>query len=116
MKNLRDAMKTEPASKLISCILPQGKGVDIIERLSNDKGIHSANVSSGRGRGAGNVGAIGAWDEIDMLSVVVPEGRADEIFDFIFEMGELGRPRGGIMFQHAVSPSTAFALPELKTE
>ncbi len=106
-------METEKATKLITCILPVGKGVDIIERLSNEKGIHTGNVSTGRGRGAGNVGSIGAWDEIDMLNVVVPEDRADEIFDFIYEVGDLHRPRGGIMIQHPISPSTVFTLPEI---
>ena len=100
-------------SKLIVCILPQGKGTDLIARLAAEKDIRSANVSTGRGRGAGAVGAIGAWDEIDMLQVTVPETRAEEIFDFIFEAGELNQPHGGIMFQHSVAPVTQFTLPEL---
>ena len=107
-------MKTEPETKLIACILPQGKGVDIVERLFREKDIKTANVSSGRGRGAGNVGSIGAWDEIDMLAVTVPAARADEIFDFIFEAGEINRPRGGIMYQHAVAPVTIFTLPDIE--
>ena len=46
-------MKIETDTKLIVCMLPQGKGVGLIERLSKEKGIQSANVSTGRGRGAG---------------------------------------------------------------
>lgn len=109
-------MKITTKSKLISCILPQGIGIDLVERLSREKGICTANVSAGRGRGAGPIGNIGAWDEVDMLTVTVPEEKADEIFDFIFHAGQLDRPRGGIMFQQAVSPVTEFSLPPINEE
>ena len=107
-------MKIETDTKLIVCMLPQGKGVGLIERLSKEKGIQSANVSTGRGRGAGAVGSIGAWAEVDTLAVTVTPERADEIFDFIYEAGALGQPRGGRMYQHARGPATAFTLPEIE--
>ncbi len=107
-------MKTATKTKLITCILPQGSGMDLVKRLSQEQGISSANVSAGRGRGSGQVGSIGAWDEVDMLTVTVPVEKADEIFDFIFHVGGLDRPRGGIMFQQAVSPVTEFSLPHIE--
>jgi hypothetical protein len=76
-------------------------------------GIHSANVSTGRGRGAGPIGNIGVWDEIDTLAIVVPAERADEIFSYIYHAAELDRPRGGIMYQHAVGPATQFTMPDI---
>ena len=109
-------MKTDGAAKLIVCIVPQGKGIDLIALLSDEKSIQTANVSTGRGRGASTVGSIRAWDEVDMLSVTVPEARADEIFDFLFEASEMNQPRGGIIFQHGVAPVTEFSLPEIETE
>ena len=107
-------MKVEPKSKLIICILPQGKGAGLVERLSAEKHIYSGNVSSGRGRGSGSVGSIGAWDEVDILSVSVATAQADEIFSFIYEAGELDRPRGGLMYQHAIDPVTVFSLPNIE--
>jgi S1-C subfamily serine protease len=107
-------MKVDEDSKLIICILPQGSGAGLVERLSREKAVHSANVSSGRGRGAGSVGSIGAWDEIDILAITVPAKRADEIFSFVFKAGKLNRPRGGIMYQHAVAPATEFILPDIE--
>jgi len=109
-------MKTEGPSKLIVCILPQGSGIGLVERLSQEMAINSANVSTGRGRGAGPVGSIGAWDEVDTLAVTVPAARAEEIFAFIYEAGDIGRPRGGIMYQHAVAPVTTFTLPEIDSD
>jgi len=107
-------MKTTKNARLITCILPQGSGIGLIERLSREQGISSANISAGRGRGAGPIGSIGAWDEIEMLTVTVPAEDADKIFDFIFHVGELDRPRGGIMFQQVVSPITEFNLPHIE--
>ena len=107
-------MKINVDSKLIVCILPQGKGTALVERLSLEMDIPSANVSTGRGRGAGPIGNIGAWDEIDTLAVTVPAERADEIFSFIYHAAELDRPRGGIMFQHAVGAVTQFTLPDIE--
>ena len=106
-------MKIDPDSKIIFSILPQGSGTDLVGRLSEVKGIHSANVSSGRGLSSGTVGSIGGWGEVDMLSVVVPADRADEIFSFIYFEGRLDQQRGGIIYQHAVSPVTEFKLPEV---
>jgi hypothetical protein len=100
-------------SKLIVCILPQGRGLGLVERLSLEMGIHSSNVSTGRGRGAGPIGNIGVWDEIDTLAIVVPAERADEIFSYIYHAAELDRPRGGIMYQHAVGPATQFTMPDI---
>ncbi len=108
-----NGMETDGPAKLIVCIVPQGKGTDLIAQLSSEKDIHSANVSTGRGRGAGTVGSIGAWDEVDVLHVTVPIPRADEIFDFLFEVGELNQPRGGIIYQHGIAPVTTFTLPEV---
>jgi len=107
------SLKTEGPSKLIVCILPQGNGIVLVDRLSQEMAINSANVSTGRGRGAGPVGSIGAWDEVDTLAVTVPANRAEEIFAFIYEAAEVGRPRGGIMYQHAVASVTTFTLPEI---
>lgn len=107
-------MKTAPGAKLIVCILPQGRGLGLVERLSAEKDVTTANVSSGRGRGAGPVGAIGAWDEVDILTVPVPPDRADEIFAFLYDAGDLHRPRGGIMYQQALAEVTPFVFPEVE--
>ncbi len=106
-------MKIDAEFKLIVCILPRGKGTELVERLSLEMGISSANVSTGRGRGAGSIGNIGVWDEIDTLAIAVPTERADEIFSFIYHAAELDRPRGGIMYQHAVGPVTQFTMPDV---
>jgi nitrogen regulatory protein PII len=99
-------------NKLIVAIIAQGKGVEVTERLFQEKGITDANVTPGRGRGAAQRGRFGVWDEVDMVAVVVPSARATEIFEFLYDAGEVGRPKGGIVFQHPVTITTRFNLPK----
>ena len=35
-------------SKLITCFLPKGKALDLVRALHDDKGVNTANVTSGR--------------------------------------------------------------------
>ena len=37
--------------KLITCFLPKGKALDLVRALHEDKGVNTANVTSGRDQG-----------------------------------------------------------------
>lgn len=100
--------------KLIVCLLPHGKGLDLVERLHQEKDLVSANVTSGRGLSAAPGTPIGSWTEADVLKVVVPAERADEIFAFLYDAGAIGVPHGGLMFQHSLLMATAFELPDIE--
>jgi len=105
--------------KLITCILPKGIAVHVVKRLKSEQGILSANINNARGVGKLTPLAyrgVGAQSEKEILSVVVPEKLAEEIFAFIFEEAKINRPHGGIMYMGALSRSTAFILPELPDE
>ena len=87
--------------KRITCFLPKGAGIKIVEMLHVEKHIDSTNVNAGRGlRTVENVSDYGAWSEQDILSVIVDANRAEEIFEFIF--------------QADIKRSTPFYLPEIK--
>ena len=101
--------------KRITCFLPKGAGIKIVEMLHVEKHIDSTNVNAGRGlRTVENVSDYGAWSEQDILSVIVDANRAEEIFEFIFFQGELNKPGGGFIFQADIKRSTPFYLPEIK--
>lgn len=98
--------------KLIAAIIKHGKGVEVVDRLVQEKGIAECNVTSGRGRGAAHRGNYGVWDEVDTIAAIVPAERADEIFEFIYEAGDVARPKGGIVFQHPITVSTRLDLSQ----
>ena len=111
-------MKTLP-QKIITCILPKGVAVCVIEKLRDTYGLISANIKSARGVGKITPLAyrgVGGQSEKEILTVVVPTESADELFEFIYETAEINRPHGGLIYMNALSMATIFTLPELPPE
>lgn len=111
-------MKTLTDQKLITCLLPKkkSKAFEVAKMLHDEKGIETANVSSGRGTGLVKSISYGVWVEVDILTVIVSEGQAEEIFNFIFEKADINRPHGGFIFQGGLTQTTPFVLPDLPEE
>lgn len=96
--------------KLITCITPKGKGLEIVRELKDEKGITTGNVAGGRG--GGRRGRL----EVDILTVVVESERADEIFEYIYDKAEINSLHGGFLFQGELTKSTHFTLPDIPAE
>ncbi len=94
--------------KLITCILTKRIAIEIITRLKNEKGIITANTTHARGTSSKSEYIMKAQD---ILSVLVEQSRADEIFYFLYSELELNKPHQGIIYQEAVSRSTHYSLP-----
>lgn len=100
--------------KRITCFLPKGTGVKMVEILHSEKNISSTNVHSGRGQKTAESGKeYGAWNEQDILTVIIDENRAEEIFEYIFFQGKLNKPGGGFIFQSDLNRATSFKLPDI---
>jgi nitrogen regulatory protein PII len=110
-------MEIDRGVRLITCFLPVGNGLGVLERLKAERGIVEASVGRGRGMGhltpAAHRRGLGSETEKEILTAVVPDDRADEIFRFIFEAASIDRPHGGIMFMSRLLQATRFELPEL---
>jgi hypothetical protein len=110
---------TDGESKLISCILPKGIAADVCEKLLNDKGIMTGNINNARGTGhitPRSQGTVGYESEKEIFSVVVDSIRADEIFEYIFDIADIDAPHGGIIYISALARSTEFKLPDIQEE
>ena len=103
-------MKTIENSKLITCIIPKGEGLNIISLLKDEKNICTANVAGGRG--GGKRGRL----EVDIITVVVEGESADDIFDFIHDKAGIGDFHSGFMYQGKLTRSTVFTLPKALSE
>ncbi len=102
--------------KLITCFLPKGEGIKLVEMLHKEKNIDSTNVHTGRGlRTVESVKDYGAWSEQDVLTVIVDSERADEIFSFIFFQGELNKPAGGFIYQTSLTKASQYKLPRVES-
>ena len=108
-------MNVATDDRLIACFLPHGTAVEIVKLLHDEKGVDSANVTSGRGSGMVESISYGAWSEVDILTVVVGEHQAAEIFEFIYDKAGIGHVYGGFMYQVRLTECTPFALPAIST-
>tara|TARA_Y100000588_G_scaffold130900_1_gene143447 strand:- start:258 stop:572 length:315 start_codon:yes stop_codon:yes gene_type:complete len=100
--------KQNKKEKRISCFLPKGAGVKMVEMLQSEKNIVSTNVHSGRGQRTAET-----WKEQEILTVIVDADRAEEIFEYIYFQGKLNEPGGGFIFQSDLNRATSFKLPDI---
>lgn len=111
-------METLP-QKLITCILPKGIAVGVIKQLKEKYGIISANINNARGVGKITpliYRGIGAQSEKEILTVVVKEELADELFEFIYNEADINRPHGGLMYMNKLPIASIYQLPVVQTE
>lgn len=102
-------MNTVTTTKLITCIVPRGMGTELVDALHEDKGMVTTNVAHGRGvsKRAGYFS-----EEVDVLSVVVDQTQADDVFVYLYEVIEVDQTKGRFMYQQALALTNAFKMPE----
>ena len=101
--------------KLITSIIPKGAGRRVLQGLRREHGINTGNINMARGVGMSNplfTRGLGEQTEKEILTVVVSAEQADEIFDFIFDLADIGEPHHGIIFQSTLLCSSAYDLPQ----
>ncbi len=106
-------------ARLITCILPKGRGRIVQEALAEEEGIHTATGHGARGSGRFSMlsaGSLGAQPEKDVLEVCVPADRARALFEKMYFVGEMDQPHGGIIFMTRLRRGMAMTLPELEPE
>ena len=87
----------------------------LLRQLKQEMGIITANFNHARGSGRLTPLAyrgIGEETEKEILSVVVDEKQAEEVFAFIFYNAEINRPHGGLVFQSALTSATDYRIPD----
>ena len=105
--------------KLITVILPKGRDKELVRKLVQELGIQRVNVNFARGLGRITPlqhRGVGETTEKSIVTVLVAEERAEEVFEYIFYEADINRPHGGLMFQQPLLATTAFHLPELEEE
>ena len=103
-------MKTNSAVTVITCILPHHQSKALLERLDKEKGIITANKSSARGS---SYSTDFKWVEMEVLEVLVPVERSDEIFEFLYHEAALDQPSSGMIYEYVLERATSYALPHI---
>ena len=100
----------------ITAILPTGIGQKVVELLSLERGLTTASLHRDRGVGIvpliGSKG-VGTQVEWELVTVIVTRAQADEVFEYIFDRGEIDRPHGGFIYMGVLQAATQFLLPDV---
>ncbi len=110
------------SQRVITCVVSAKTDAQgILRRLKDEKQIFTAGVYHARGVGgsAHYRSSIAGGQEKNVITVVVSTQRADEIFEFLYEAGELYKPHHGIMYMERLDCTTPLNLrddlPDLDT-
>ena len=104
--------------KLITCILPNdGTDRTLLRTLRTDMQIIRASSLRVRGLAmlAGEKFKYGEIPEnvmVRMVSVVVDEEQADQVFDYIYEKANIGRSGAGVLTMSGGVTASPYSLPE----
>lgn len=106
-----------PRAKLITCILPdEGQDMALLKALRTEKGVITANTFQCRGFGVqmrrrykGKRQIAGY--SVRMVTVVVEEDLADDLFEYIYYQVNFDHPCPGLVYQGNLLATTPYALP-----
>jgi hypothetical protein len=106
-----------PGAKLITCILPdEGQDMALLKALRTEKGVITANTFQCRGFGMqmrrrykGKRQIAGY--SVRMVTVVVEEDLADDLFEYIYYQVNFDHPCPGLIYQGNLLTTTPYTLP-----
>jgi hypothetical protein len=92
--------------KLITCIVSDHNGADIIKALKDEKNIVTADRSFARGSSIHNQEAR----EMEIITVIVEESISTDIFTYLYEKYSFDQPHKGIIYQTSLSKSSKYSV------
>jgi hypothetical protein len=108
-------MKKMNQTYLITCILPLGKGLPLLEMLVA-RGATTTHFAHARGSDLHGLTAtseklLNEEQEKEIVSwVAFSQAEADEFFQVAFESANMNHPGGGMMYMHPLDMSTPFEV------
>ncbi|MBM3564922.1 MAG: hypothetical protein FJX42_02265 [Alphaproteobacteria bacterium] len=105
-------------AKIITCIVPVGKGQAIAEHLHREMGVDSMvfNHARGLGIGTGYRRRRGFQAEREVVSALVPADSADEIFSALYHFAGMSQPHNGLVFMTHSRRAVPLSLPDVPEE
>ena len=92
--------------KLITCVMKEHMGTQIIQKLKDEKNIVTANRSFARGNSVNYMLDI----EMEILTVLVDSIEADEIFEYLYFECKFNEPHKGVIYQSSMGRGSCYNL------
>jgi len=107
-----------PRFKVIHCLLPAGAATGVMERLYAEKGIAGSFHHHARGGGISTRKGRESFHfvEREIATVLVPEERADEIFEFLYFATGANQPHAGMILMEKTLLAKSLVLPKEAAE
>lgn len=106
------------SGKLITCVLPKGSAIPLMEKLREQKGVTA--MSFHHARGAGRSGAkrqgLGHYVENHIVTIAISAEQAEDVFEFIYHEANIGEDHNGLLTMEKLAKFTPYVLPEEKEE
>ena len=93
--------------KQITCIIPVGRAVPVLNALRQQKRI--IDVAHHHARGVGTRKGRGRYVEREVITVLVDAEQADSVFHFLYREAGLDQPHNGMLFM--TGPQRATTMP-----
>lgn len=88
--------------RVITCIMPAGRGAEVVEALRRELGVVSTSLHHARGIGTHSLRHRVYSDEKQVLTVVAEAELGDAVFELIYFVAGLHEPHAGmVMMSHS---------------
>jgi hypothetical protein len=100
--------------KVLHCFVSVGMGNELLTRLKREKGLHCAFAHHARGGGLSSRRGRESFDymEREVVTVLAPAERADEIFAFLYYAAGLNAPHVGMILMEKAQMGVPMRMPE----
>jgi len=96
--------------KQITCMVADSIPIKVLKMLKKEKGIITADKIDARGSSSNSNFEM---KKMQILTVVVEDIKADEIFDYLYNILEIDQPNRGILLQSKLGRMTEYTMPNL---
>ncbi len=98
--------------RVITCVMPAGRGAEVLDVLRRELGVVSASIHHARGIGTQSLRHRVYSDEKQVLTVVVAADQGDAVFELIYFAAGINAPHAGmVMMGHAFRAAGLAPLP-----
>lgn len=96
--------------KKITCLLPQGKGHGLMERVFDSYGELSVQMHNGRGQNHGMKGRD--WREVDIVTIRIDASDCEALFQWLYTYLDIANQSGSFIYVQSLEACSDFSLPE----